>query len=248
MASAQLEVTRWTAPEFERLVHEAAPQIAVFDCDGTLWSGDSGYGFMIWSIEQGLVSRSTSDWMDTHYRAYLAGNVSEAQICGEMVQMYAGLHEGELRSAAARYFSERVRQHIFSEMESLVVALRNANIQLWAVSSTNKWVVTEGVSHFGIPAERVLSSEVKVADGIIGSELVAVPTGPGKAIALRRTGISRPDAVFGNSLHDLAMLEIAAHPFPVNPSLGLLEECARRGWGYFRPGEVVEAPEPVAGE
>jgi phosphoserine phosphatase len=248
LASAQLEVTRWTAQEFERLVREASPQIAVFDCDGTLWGGDSGYGFMVWSIEQGLVSRSTTDWMDTRYRAYLAGNVSEAQICGEMVQMYAGLHEQELRSAAARYFSEHVRQHIFAELESLVAGLRKAGVQLWAVSSTNKWVVEEGVSHFGIPVERVLAAEVKVVDGIIGSELIAVPTGPGKAVALRGAGIPHPDAVFGNSLHDLAMIEMAAHAFPVNPSLGLLEECARRGWGYFRPGEVTEAPEPVAGE
>ncbi len=37
-----------------------------------------------------------------------------------------------------------------------------------------------------------------------------VPTDEGKAGALARAGLSRPDAVFGNSIHDLAMLEIAA--------------------------------------
>jgi len=216
--------------------------------DGTLWGGDSGNGFMVWTMDQGLVSRSTCDWMDTRYRAYVAGTVSELQICGEMVQMYAGLHEQELRSAAARYFAEHVRPHIFAEVASLVSVLRNAGIELWAVSSTNKWVVSEGVREFGIPQDRVLAAEVRVADGIITSELVDVPTGPAKATALRRVGIPRPDAVFGNSLHDLAMLEMAAHPFPINPSLGLLEECAKRGWGYFRPREVVEAPAPVAGE
>ena len=61
---------------------------------------------MVWSIEQGLVSRSSSDWMDTRYRAYLAGSVEEARICGEMVQVYAGLREQELRAAAARYFTD----------------------------------------------------------------------------------------------------------------------------------------------
>ena len=248
MSSTQLEATRWTAPQLEQLVFESAPKVAVFDCDGTLWSGDSGYGFMVWTLDQGLVSRSTSDWMDTRYRAYLAGNVSELEICGEMVQMYAGLHEQEMRSAAARYFDEHVRPHIFSEIASLVSALRKANVQLWAVSSTNKWVISEGVLPFGIPEERVLAAEVKVADDIITGELVDVPTGPAKAAALGRVGLPRPDAVFGNSLHDLAMLEIAARPFPVNPSLGLLEECAKRGWGYFRPREIVEAPGPVAGE
>ena len=74
--------------EFEQLVLDSKPRVAVFDCDGTIWSGDSGYGFMIWTIEQGLVSRSTSDWIDTRHRAYLAGQVTELQICGEMVQMY----------------------------------------------------------------------------------------------------------------------------------------------------------------
>ena len=248
LSSTQLEVTRWTVEQLERLVSKAATSIAVFDCDGTLWSGDSGHGFMVWSIDQGLVSRSASDWMDTRYRAYLSGIVSEAQICGEMVQVYAGLREQELRSAAARFFAEHVRQHIFSEMASLVAELRNRHVELWAVSSTNKWVVAEGVRQFGIPENRVLAAEVRVADGVITSDLVDVPTDEAKAEALRRVGLPHPDAVFGNSLHDLAMLEIAAHPFPVNPSLGLLEECARRSWGYFRPREVREAPGPVAGE
>ena len=247
-STQQIQITPWTAEQLERLVFEASPTVAVFDCDGTLWGGDSGYGFMLWSLEQGLVSRSTSDWMDTSYRAYVAGTVGEAQICGEMVQIYSGLREQELRAAAARYFNEHVRPNIFTEVASLVAALRKANVELWAVSSTNKWVVAEGVRSFGIPEERVLAAEVKVSDGIITSELVDVPTGPAKAAALRRVGIPRPDAVFGNSLHDLAMLEIAANPFPVNPSPALIEECAKRGWGYFHPREAAKAPAPIAGE
>jgi phosphoserine phosphatase len=248
LSPTQLEITPWTAEQLERLVFQSAPKIAVFDCDGTLWSGDSGHGFMVWSLEQGIVSRSTSDWMDTRYRAYVAGTIGEAQICGEMVQIYSGLREQELRSAAARYFAEHVQPHIFSELAALVAKLRAANVELWAVSSTNKWVVAEGVRNFGIPEERVLAAEVKVVDGIITSDLIDVPTGPAKAVALRRVGLPRPDAVFGNSLHDLAMLEIAAHPFPVNPSPALLEECAKRGWGYFRPREAANSPAPIAGE
>ena len=247
-STQQLQITRWTAEQLERLVFQADPKIAVFDCDGTLWNGDSGHGFMVWSLEQGLVSRSTSDWMDTSYRAYIAGTVDEAKICGEMVQIYAGLREQELRSAAVRYFDEHVRPLIFSEVAALVAKLQKASVELWAVSSTNKWVVAEGVRNFGIPEERVLAAEVKVVNGMITSDLVDVPTGPAKAAALRRVGLPRPDAVFGNSLHDLAMLEIAAHPFPVNPSPALLEECAKRGWGYFRPREAVESPFPILGE
>ena len=64
---------------------------------------------------------------------------------------------------------------------------------------------------FGIPENRVLAAEVRVANGLITSEITLVPTDEGKAEALRSVGLSAPDAVFGNSIHDLAMLEIAQH-------------------------------------
>ncbi len=180
----------WPAEEFERLVFECKPKVAVFDCDGTLWSGDAGYGFMAWSLEQGLVSRSTNDWVDTRYRAYTAGDVSEADMCGEMVQMYAGLRDSELRAAAARYVGEFVRERVFAEMAALVEKMRQAGIEIWAVSSTNRWVVAEGLRDFGITGEHILAAEVRVKDGIITSEIIDVPTDEAKAAALKRVGLA----------------------------------------------------------
>jgi phosphoserine phosphatase len=245
---AQIQSPRWAAEEFERLVVENNPRIAVFDCDGTIWSGDSGYGFMVWSLEQGLVSRSTNDWIDNRYREYLAGKVTEAQMCGEMVQIYAGLREQELRDAASRYVAEFVKPLLFQEIESLLRKLRKLGVELWAVSSTNKWVVSEGVNAFGIPEERVLAAEVAVAQGTITSTLVDVPTGKAKATALKRKGVDRPDAVFGNSIHDLPMLELAVNPYPVNPSPALLEAATKNGWGYFIPKAAEGAESSVGGE
>ncbi len=245
MTQTQIEIPRWTAQEFERLVFESNPKVAVFDCDGTLWGGDAGYGFMAWSLEMGLVSRSTCDWADTRYRDYLAGNVSELAICGEMVQIYAGLREQELREAAARYVREFVRPRVFAEMAALVAALQHAGVEIWAVSSTNKWVVAEGVRDFGFPEERILAAEVRVAGGLITSEILDVPTDEGKVTALARVGLIRPDAVFGNSIHDLAMLEAARNAFPVNPSPELLEAAAKNGWGCFLPEAVGDG---VAGK
>jgi phosphoserine phosphatase len=244
----EIEARAWTAEEFKRLVFECKPRVAVFDCDGTLWGGDAGYGFMVWSLEQGLVSRATSDWIDNRHRAYRAGQLSELEICGEMVQIYAGLRDQELRAAAAKYFREFVRASIFAEMAGLAAALESAGVEIWAVSSTNRWVVSEGARIFGIPEERVLAAEVRVTDGVITSELKDVPTDEGKAASLRRMGLPCPDAVFGNSMHDLAMLEMARCAFPVNPSPVLMEEAARRGWGYFRPATAGRFEAAVSGE
>lgn len=246
--TTQVEIPSWSSAEFERLVFGLNPRVAVFDCDGTIWSGDAGYGFMIWSIEQGLVSRSASDWIDTRHRAYMAGTVSELEICGEMTQVYAGLRECELRNAAGEFVRKHVRHRVFAEMASILDGLRERGVELWAVSSTNKWVISEGVREFGIPEHRVLAAEVRVADGLVTEELVDVPTDEGKAASLKRVGLHEPDAVFGNSIHDLAMLEIAKKPFPVNPSPALLDAVARLGWGYFRPAAAEGVPAAVAGE
>jgi phosphoserine phosphatase len=244
----EIKIPRWTAAEFERLVLEGNPKVAVFDCDGTLWNGDSGGGFLAWSIEQGLVSRSTSDWLDRRYQEYRAGRVREEVICGEVVQIYAGLREHELRAAAEQYVGQYVRGTEFPELVALVAELRRAGVELWAVSSTNKWVIAAAVRDFEIPEERILAVEARVTGGVIGSEIMDVPSGAGKANALRRVGLPAPDAVFGNSIHDLAMLQLARCPFPVNPSPALLEAAAKNGWGYFRPQSAEGMPAAVGGE
>ncbi len=240
MTSIQtLPVVRLTVPEFFASVLAPHPAVAVFDCDGTLWGGDAGYGFMVWSLESGLVSRNASDWIDSRYRLYRAGEVSEAAMCGEMVQVYAGLREAELRKATAEYFHAEIEAKIFPEMRELVAQLRAAGTEIWAVSSTNNWLIEEGVREFGIPAERVIAAEVRVKDGLITSELLNVPTDEGKADSLIRAGVGSPDAVFGNSIHDAAMLAIAKRAYPVNATPALLQIAGDKGWPVFYPESVL---------
>ena len=215
------------------------PRLAVFDCDGTLWVPDSGAGFMHWSLEQGLVPLQRAERLRARYELYEAGQVGEAAICGEMVQVYAGLPVMELRRAAREYVDRFVLPEVFPEMERLAGALRQAGAEIWAVSSTCDWVVEAGVvKRFGIAPERVLAAKVRVAEGIATDELLAVPTDEAKRAALEEAGVSSPAAVFGNSVHDLAMLQMARHPWPVNPSAALLEKSEALGWEVFQPDTV----------
>jgi HAD superfamily phosphoserine phosphatase-like hydrolase len=237
--SEAVAVSRLSTEEFHGAVHALAPAVAVFDCDGTLWSGDAGSGFMLWSLEMGMVSREMADWIDGRYRGYLKGEVSEVAICGEMVQMYERLREEELRRAAGVFFAERIERNIFPEIKQVVDNLRGKGVEIWAVSSTNNWVIEEGVRRFGIPAERVLAARVEVRDGVVTDKIVDVPTDEGKVAALRRVGIVAPDAVFGNSVHDAAMLKIARRAFPVNPTPALVERSAPEGWPVYFPASVM---------
>ncbi len=232
------KVSTLSSSEFFRRIDNLQAAVAVFDCDGTLWSGDAGVGFMQWSMESGLLSREACNWMDARYRAYLRGEVSELAICGEMVQIYRDLRDSELRQAVHTYFDEMMRPNIFPEMREACNRLQQRGTIVWAVSSTNSWLIEDAMQHFNIPAERVLAARVKVTNGLITEELLDIPTDEGKVQSLARVGITEPDAVFGNSIHDAAMLAIAKHPFVVNPTAELTEIAAVQGWPVFQPGPV----------
>jgi phosphoserine phosphatase len=176
-----------TTFEFHARVHALEPTVAVFDCDGTLWSGDAGSQFMRWSMENGVLSSEKTAWLNQRYEGYKRGDVSELAICGEMVQVYAGIPVATLRSAAATFFREHIEHRIFPEMLQLVTELQAKGCDIWAVSSTNDWVIEEGVKRFNIPANRVLSARVKALDDLATDALIDVPTDEGKVAALHPT-------------------------------------------------------------
>jgi phosphoserine phosphatase len=233
---------RLTTPEFHARVHALNPRIAVFDCDGTLWSGDAGSAFMHWTIDTRLISPQQIDWILQRYEGYKNNTVSEYDICGDMVTIYRGLSLETLRRAAADFFRDYIEPNIFSEMADLIADLQRNHCDIWAVSSTNDWVIEEGVRRFNIPPHRVLSARVEVDNGFATDRLIHVPTDQDKVVALDRVHITAPDAVFGNSVHDAAMLSITKNKngaFPVNPSIGLLERSALEGWPVYFPASVT---------
>jgi phosphoserine phosphatase len=223
---------------FHAAVRELSPAVAVFDCDGTLWSGDAGTGFMRWTIDRGILSRTAIDQIDRRYRAYLRGEVSELDICGEMVQIYQGLRDSEMRSAAAEFFRARIETNLFPEMLDLISDLQTRGTKIWAVSSTCNWVVEEGASRFNIPAECVLAARVAIRDGVVTHQILDVPTDEAKVTSLARAGVTHPDAAFGNSIHDAAMLAIARRAFPVDPTPALLERSLREHWPIYLPASA----------
>ncbi len=255
MPASLTPAVQLTTADFHARVHALSPRIAVFDCDGTLWSGDAGSTFMRYTMGEldapALLAPDRIAWLNTRYAGYHRGEVSELAICGEMVQVYAGLPLETLRAAAAAFFRTHIEPNIFPEMLALVTDLQATGCEIWAVSSTNDWVIEEGVRRFNIPANRVLSARVTAANGLATDHLIDVPTDEGKVTALAAVGIAAgitaPDAVFGNSVHDAAMLAIArskdgaSGAFPVNPSPALIERAAAEGWPIYFPASVAPA-------
>ena len=214
------------------------PRLAVFDCDGTLWAGDAGEGFFDWELKRGVVSDEVIRWARPRYADYRAGKVIEDDMCAEMVTMHRGLTQAEMQQAANQYFEENFVSQIFPEMRELVRRLRESGCDVWAVSSTNEWVIRAGMKYCGIAEDRILAAAVAIENGIITDRLVRVPTGAGKPAAIRDVIRKDPDAAFGNSRWDADMLAIAKHPFAVNPNPDLEKTARERGWTVYWPDKT----------
>lgn len=223
------------AREFTESVLRLSPKIAAFDCDGTLWSGDAGESFFDWEIRTKVVSEKVGDAMRARYAEYKAGKVSEEQMCGEMVTMHQGLSESTMTEVAAEFMAHQFSGRIFAEMRDLVRRLQQNGCDIWAVSSSNEWVISAGMKQFGIPDDHILAAKHVVQNGRVTDRLVRVPSGPGKPQALREVVRKTIDAAFGNSRWDIEMLAMAGHGFAINPNPDLETVARRQGWAIYFP-------------
>jgi phosphoserine phosphatase len=140
-----------------------------------------------------------------------------------------------VQRAATRFFDLVFLEKIFPEMQQLVRQLQAQGCDVWAVSSTNEWVIRAGMRHFGITRNHILAAAVEIKDLRITDRLVQVPSGDGKPEAIRRVAQKTPDAAFGNSRWDTEMLAISRHAFAVNPNPDLEQTAKRRGWTVYFP-------------
>ena len=224
-----------TACEFIDSVLRLTPRVAAFDCDGTLWSGDAGETFFAWELKRGVVSEEVARSIRARYAEYKAGNVSEDDMCGEMVTMHKGLSDSAVMEAATEFMTSHFPGRVFPEMKRLVHQLNEQGCEIWAVSSSNEWLIRAGMTQFGIPDSRILAAKVELDHGIVTDKLMRVPSGPGKPKALREVVGKEIHAAFGNSRWDFDMLAIAKHAFAVNPNPDLETTAHQRGWTIYFP-------------
>jgi HAD superfamily phosphoserine phosphatase-like hydrolase len=223
------------ASAFIDSVISLSPRLAVFDCDGTLWSGDAGEGFFDWELKRGVVSDEIVRWARARYADYRLGKVTEDEMCGEMVTIHEGLRESDVLALGRQFFEENYVRRIFPEMRELIARLQAAGCDVWAVSSTNQWVIREAMQHTGIDRDKILAASAEVKNGVITGNLTRLPSGPGKPKAILEVIKKVPDAAFGNSRWDADMLVLARRAFAVNPNPDLEKLAQEKSWTIYWP-------------
>src|ERR1700691_1360894 len=236
MNAAESETFPPVTNEFLDSILRLKLRVAAFDCDGTLWSGDAGERFFEWELREGeLIPEARVRHLRERYAAYKHGEVDETTMCGEMVTMHRGIPEQKMMDAATRFFNQFFVAQIFPEMRELVRRLQENGCEVWAVSSSNEWLIRAAMNHFSIPESRVLASKTEVEHGMVTDRLIRVPSGAGKPEALCEVVKKEIDAAFGNSRWDRDMLAMAKHAFAVNPNPDLESVARERGWRIYFP-------------
>lgn len=216
-------------------VLQLRPTLAVFDCDGTLWSGDAGERFFDWELKRGAVSHDVIQGARARYADYQAGKVSEDDMCGEMVTLHKGLREADVSDLARAFFEEHFVPRIFPEMRTLIAELQNSGCDVWVVSSTNEWVIRAAMNHFMVAESKILAAAVEIENGTITDRLIRVPSGIEKPRAILDVIGRPPDVAFGNSRWDVAMLRSARYAVAVNPNPDLEQLAREREWTIYWP-------------
>jgi hypothetical protein len=108
--------------------------------------------------------------------------------------------------AATQFFDENFVTRSFPSCKNWFVRLQRSGCDVWAVSSTNEWAIRAAMKHFGIDDKKILAAAVTIENGRITDQLIRVPSGEGKPRAIRDVIGKNPDAAFGNSRWDAAML------------------------------------------
>lgn len=210
----------------DRLFREApADALWIFDCDGTLISGDVAFHTAWGLVREGLADRSilppghdhTHGQDDLDYDGFKA-------VC-DAIQAFGGhnaLYEWEaliqaghspeaIVGVASRMIDHGIKTGSIYYTNPVSEIARRAGAKAWIVSGSPQACVTAVGARLGIPSERTLGTLLEIKDGLFVNRILP----PGiiwealKRLALEENGIYRPWFVAGDSIGDWNMMEMS---------------------------------------
>ena len=239
-------------------------RIAVFDNDGTLWPEQPIPFQFVFALDRvRALAPQRPEWKDHEpYKSILDGDLRSALAGGEkaaaelMVATHSGMTTEEFAAqvrawiATARHprFGRLYTELAYRPMLELLAYLRDSGFTTYIVSGGGiEFMRAWARDVYGVPPERVIGSQGKVAFEVRGDVpvLVKLPQiellddAAGKPVGIHKHIGRRPIAAFGNSDGDLQMLQWAtAGP---GPRFGLIvhHTDGEREWAYDRAPPIV---------
>jgi HAD superfamily hydrolase (TIGR01490 family) len=216
-------------------------QLALFDLDHTLLSGDSDVLWCDFLIDQGLLDAGFRERSVEMAARYTAGTVTPRQYYDFYAGTLAGHAADSLQPVRERFLTEVIRPRIPDAARALLQRHRDDGDTLVLTTATNR-VVSERTAA-ELTVDHYLCTEVETVDGrFTGRTVGTLNMRTGKVDRLRQwlTQQDQPERLlkrasfYSDSINDLALLSVVGHPVVVDPDPRLESAALRNGWAVLR--------------
>ena len=222
----------------------AATELALFDLDHTLLSGDSDYEWGQFLIERGVLDRSEYEARnDRFFREYKEGRLDIHEFLDFQLAPLARHPREQLDRWHAEFMRAKVRPMIRAKAKELVRRHLAEGHLCAIVTSTNAFITAPIAHEFGVA--HLLATELEVREGRFTGKPSGTPSFRlGKVTRLaewlgeRGQTLASFDAswFYSDSHNDLPLLERVTHPVAVDPDEVLRSEALARGWQVISLG------------
>ena len=216
----------------------AETEIALFDLDNTLLSGDSDYEWAQHLIERGILERSKYESRnDEFFRQYKAGRLDIHEFLDFQLAPLARYPRAKLDEWHGEFMQARVRPLIRTKGLELVRRHLREGCLCAIVTSTNAFITAPIAREFGV--DHLLATELEVREGkFTGKPSGTICFRQGKVTRLaewlgergRTLASFSVSWFYSDSQNDLPLLERVTHPVAVDPDETLRGEALARGW------------------
>ena len=216
-------------------------QLALFDLDHTLLSGDSDVLWCDFLIDQGLLDGGFRQRNLEMAARYTAGTVTPPQFCDFYAATLTGRTPADLLPIRERFLSEVVRPLIPDDARALLQRHRDAGDTLVLTTATNR--VASELTATDLGMDHYICTELECVDGRYTgrtSGTLNMRTGKLERLRLWLAELGQPEQLlkrakfYTDSINDLALLSVVGHPIVVDPDPRLRSTAIRKGWQVLR--------------
>ena len=213
--------------------------LALFDLDYTLLTGDSDHAWGEFLVEEGVVDRAEYGRRnDFFWEQYKAGTLDIREYLAFTLAPLSGKTAAELRPLHQRYMVGKIEPMI--NPQALALLASHADDLCAIVTATNTFITSPIAARFRVP--HLIGSEVEMIDGRYTGRPIGEPSfRDGKVTRVNQWlgDLGAKDKIladfdrsyfYSDSHNDLALMEAVSHPVAVNPDDILHAHAQSRGW------------------
>lgn len=213
-------------------------QLALFDLDHTLLSGDSDYEWTQYLVSKGIVDRTTHEARNAEfYEQYKAGIMDIHEFLDFQLRPLADHTRADLEAWHADFMETQIRPRLSQKARDLVRKHLDAGDICAMVTATNSFVTGPIARELGIP--HLIATVPAQENGRFTGKPRGLPS-------FREGKIARVDAwlesmglwwnnfqrswFYSDSHNDLPLLQRVTDPVVVDPDATLRAHAEKAGW------------------